>query len=283
MLITLPQFFVVPLTVHAACVALSRGYLPCSDEGTCLYATPRSALSSISNVIDLIGNRQVLFHFESVSSTPVQASRLALTEGTNEFSSVIVESLEIPCISRGDIRLSHIDCYMDRGYNLNAIKSLCDFCGQKDIPLFIYENLQYFIAGRTELAMPEGRIEAIQVNDASMFVSGDVARLVGWSFLAHRLFSRMRLMGDNTMVERAVLAELLRTRGVGSELDGLGQTISDSMRHADENPYVQDPVTQDARVASVAMMRLLSASQSSAMRLPHDLYAALKQELGTRF
>jgi hypothetical protein len=93
----------------------------------------------------------------------------------------------------------------------------------------------------------------------------------------------MRLMGDNTLTERAVLAELLRTRGVGSELDGLGQGISDSMKHADENPSVLDPIVQEARSASIAMMRLLSDSQSSAMRLPHDLYAALKQELGVRF
>ena len=282
MLITLPPSFVVPLTVHAACVALSQGHITSSDSGIRLYSTPRTALSSLTNVLDPIGNLQVLFHFESSSASAVQAHSLTLLEGTGEFVSVVIENFDVPCRDNR-IALSHIDCYMDRGYNLGTIKALSDFCGQKDIPLFVYENLQHFIAGRTELSMPEGRLEAVQVNDASMFVSGDVARLVGWSFLAHRLFSRMRLMGDNTLIERAVLAELLRTRGVGSELDGLGQGISDSMKHADENPSVLDPIVQEARSASIAMMRLLSDSQSSAMRLPHDLYAALKQELGVRF
>jgi hypothetical protein len=282
MLITLPQFFVVGMPVHTACIALARKSVLCPEEGLSLYASPKLALQDVTSLLDQVYARQVMFHFTSSSMSPVQAKNLTLFEGTDSFASVDLVHFDLPCFSE-DIRLSHISCFIDRGYHLDDVKSLCDFCGQTDVPLFVYTQFSHFVSERTELAMSEGAIEATQENDASMFVSGDVKRLLGWSLLAHRLFSRMPLMVDNTLVERAVLAELFRTRGLGTELDGLAQNITDSMRHADENPRVDDPTIQEARQAAVAMMRLLSSSESSSAKLPHDLYAALKHELGMAF
>lgn len=271
-LILNPSMYTAMSVATAKRVLLSGGALPhleCS-------ASVAECLRSI-NVRQLNNDNDVPEHLRCIFELRFEANDIV--EGVMSDSHYSIhgflggESIGIDCVAKVHVLLT--------GRNLEDAKDLQDVCFKRHIPMYFFDTFPNYVSGNVALCMKDGLVEATAQWPDNAFSSGDVDRLPGWASLAIKMQNGLPILEGCTMHEKALLADILKTKGVVNELQGLGWNITESIRHIDEAEVVSDRYRLSVEAAKV-LLELVAIGPLSINALPQDIYALLKLELKDR-
>ena len=268
---------------HSTLVSyLNEGQIrPSAKSPVTLYSSEAAAFADINTAMDLSVDQETMFELDLPGMYEVDA--LQINKGKAD---IFGHHAHIDSITIGDMPakrnsfpiefIGNVYVYANPTYESSA-DDIVDAGMPLGIRPYVYSDINRFLMHDPIEAVGIGKLEGTNKDSDSVVQNNQIYRLKVWLSLALRVINGLPLLEANTREEKALLGDLLRTRGNFENLDTLRIQITDCIHFLEEHPGQYMEQQKHAGM----LLQLIALNGINVNTLASELYARMRSLLET--
>lgn len=258
----------------------ARKLVPTPDKPITLYTSEAAAFAKVNTSMDLDVDMETMFELDLPDMLDCKASSINGGDADIYGVRASIESISIfGLVSKSCIPVEYIgNVYV---YANPTYESSADDIVDAGMPLgirpYVYSDINRYIMHDPVEAVGIGKLEGTNKDSDSVAQNNQIYRLKVWLSLALRIINKLPILEANTREEKALLGDILRTRGNTENLDTLRVQITDCIHFLDEHPGQYPTEEKYAK----QLLQLIALNGINVNTLALEIYARLRSLMET--
>lgn len=274
------RYYVVCSHIDLAAYLTARKLVPTQDKPITLYTSEAAAFANVNTSMDLNVDMETMFELDIPDMLDCKAASINGGDADIYGIQASIDSISIyGLVSKTCIPIEYIgNVYV---YANPTYESSTDDIIDAGLPLgirpYVYSDINRYVMHDPVEAIGIGKLEGTNKDSDSVVQNNQVYRLKVWLSLALRIINKLPILEANTREEKALLGDILRTRGSTENLDVLRLQITDCIHFLDEHPGQYPTEEKYAK----QLLQLIALNGINVNTLVIEIYARLRSLMET--
>jgi hypothetical protein len=258
----------------------ARKLVPTPEKPITLYTSEVAAFADVNTTMDLSVNMETMFELDLPDMLDCRVSSINGGDADIYGVQARIESITIcglvskPCIPIDFV--GNVYVYANPTYESSA-DNIVDAGMPIGIRPYVYSDINRYIMHDPVEAVGIGKLEGTNKDSDSVAQNNQLYRLKVWLSLAMRIINKLPILEANTREEKALLGDILRTRGNTENLDTLRIQITDCIHFLEEHPGRYPTEEKYAK----QLLQLIALNGINVNTLALEIYARLRSLMET--